>query len=42
MGEFDLKIVEEIKPALKVLGSCAELLSIENEGTVFRFNYHDL
>ena len=35
-------IVEAIQPALNVLGSCVELLSLENEGTVFRFAYHGL
>ncbi|CAJ1955191.1 unnamed protein product [Cylindrotheca closterium] len=40
-GEIDEDVKELIQPALKVLGSCAELLSIENE-TVFRFHYHGL
>mmetsp|Transcript_20386 Transcript_20386/g.36982 ORF Transcript_20386/g.36982 Transcript_20386/m.36982 type:complete len:417 (-) Transcript_20386:359-1609(-) len=40
-GECDEEIVERIKPALKILGSCAELLSI-TDGTVFRFYYHGL
>ena len=40
-GECDPDIVELIQPALRVLGSCAELLSIEL-GTVFRFHYHGL
>lgn len=40
-GEIDPDIVELIQPALKVLGSCAELLSIEQD-TVFRFHYHGL
>ena len=40
-GECDPDIVELIQPALKVLGSCAELLSIEQD-TVFRFHYHGL
>lgn len=35
-GECDSEIVERIKPALKILGSCAELLSI-TDGTVFRY-----
>ncbi len=37
----DPMIVDLIQPALKILGSCAELLSIE-QGTVFRFHYHGL
>jgi hypothetical protein len=41
-GECDPDLVEAIQPALKVLGSCADLLSIENDGTVFRFHYHGL
>jgi len=41
-GECDEQIVERIKPAMKILGSCAELLSMENDGTVFRFAYHGL
>lgn len=41
-GECDPVLVEAIQPALRVLGSCVELLSIENEGTVFRFYYHGL
>lgn len=40
-GEIDPDVLELIQPALKVLGSCAELLSVENE-TVFRFHYHGL
>ena len=40
-GECDPELVEQIQPALKVLGSSAELLSIE-QGTVFRFHYHGL
>lgn len=40
-GVCDPTIVESIQPALKILGSCAELLSIE-QGTVFRFHYHGL
>eukprot|EP00525_Craspedostauros_australis_P008536 CAMPEP_0198131484 /NCGR_PEP_ID=MMETSP1442-20131203/56279_1 /TAXON_ID= /ORGANISM="Craspedostauros australis, Strain CCMP3328" /LENGTH=233 /DNA_ID=CAMNT_0043792305 /DNA_START=66 /DNA_END=767 /DNA_ORIENTATION=+ len=40
-GECDPDIVELIQPALKILGGCADLLSIEN-GTVFRFYYHGL
>jgi len=40
-GECDADIVELIQPALKVLGSSAELLSIEQD-TVFRFHYHGL
>ena len=41
-GEIDPQLKEAIQPALDILGSCAELLSIENEGTVFRFHYHGL
>ncbi|MGK3747364.1 MAG: hypothetical protein ACI90V_014228 [Bacillariaceae sp.] len=42
-AECDPDTVETIRPALQVLGSCAELLSIEGEhGTVFRFHYHGL
>ena len=41
-GECDPAIVDRIQPALKILGSCAEILSIENDGTVFRFHYHGL
>jgi hypothetical protein len=41
-GDVHQEIVERIRPALKILGSCAELLSTENEGTVFRFHYHGL
>ncbi|KAL3913776.1 MAG: hypothetical protein SGILL_006358 [Bacillariaceae sp.] len=41
-GECDPELVDAIQPALRVLGSSAELLSIENEGTVFRFHYHGL
>ena len=40
-GECDPDIVEVIQPALRILGSSAELLSIEL-GTVFRFHYHGL
>ena len=40
-GECDPDLVEMIQPALRVLGSCVELLSIE-QGTVFRFKYHGL
>ncbi|KAL3943303.1 MAG: hypothetical protein SGBAC_002631 [Bacillariaceae sp.] len=40
-GEIDEDVKALIQPALKVLGSCAELLSIECE-TVFRFHYHGL
>jgi hypothetical protein len=40
-GEIDPDIAELIQPALKVLGSSAELLSIEQD-TVFRFHYHGL
>ncbi len=42
-GKVDEEILEIIQPALKVLGSCAILLSMEGEGnTVFRFHYHGL
>ena len=42
-GHCDPDTLEMIKPALQVLGSCAELLSIEGEeNTVFRFHYHGL
>jgi hypothetical protein len=40
-GEIDPDIAELIQPALKVLGSGAILLSIEQD-TVFRFHYHGL
>ena len=40
-GDCDPEIVEKIQPALKILGSCVDLLSIEM-GTVFRFHYHGL
>ena len=40
MGEVDETIQDEIQPALKVLGSVVDLLSID--GTVFRFHYHGL
>ena len=38
---MDEPTVQAIQPALDILGSCAELLSIEQE-TVFRFHYHGL
>lgn len=42
-GEMDETMVKKIQPALKVLGSCVELLQISegasNELTVFRFHY---
>lgn len=41
-GFIDRVKVEEIQPVLDILKSCVELLSIENEGTVFRFYYHGL
>ncbi|KAL3909019.1 MAG: hypothetical protein SGILL_008257, partial [Bacillariaceae sp.] len=41
-GEIDPELKEAIQPALDILGSGAELLSIENDGTVFRFHYHGL
>jgi hypothetical protein len=37
----DPDVVELIQPALNVLGSCTDLLSIEHD-TVFRFHYHGL
>ena len=40
-GEKDPKLVEMIQPALDILGSCAILLSIEDD-TVYRFHYHGL
>lgn len=40
-GECNPDLVEAIQPALQVLGSCVDLLSIENE-TVFRFAYYGL
>ena len=39
-GEVDPEIKEQIQPALNILGSCAQLLSID--GSVFRFHYHGL
>jgi hypothetical protein len=39
-GDKDPAIVQQIQPALKVLGSIADLLSIE--GKIFRFHYHGL
>mmetsp|Transcript_11227 Transcript_11227/g.13554 ORF Transcript_11227/g.13554 Transcript_11227/m.13554 type:complete len:425 (+) Transcript_11227:113-1387(+) len=39
---IDEEKVAEIQPALDVLKSSVELLSIENDGTVFRFAYHGL
>lgn len=42
-GKVDEALKEKIMPALNILGSCAELLSIEGEDqTVFRFHYHGL
>jgi len=42
-GDCDSDVVEMIQPALRVLGSCIELLSTEGpDGTVFRFAYHGL
>eukprot|EP00522_Entomoneis_paludosa_P006024 CAMPEP_0172440328 /NCGR_PEP_ID=MMETSP1065-20121228/981_1 /TAXON_ID=265537 /ORGANISM="Amphiprora paludosa, Strain CCMP125" /LENGTH=502 /DNA_ID=CAMNT_0013189115 /DNA_START=88 /DNA_END=1596 /DNA_ORIENTATION=- len=45
-GEIDPDIVQEMEPALKILGSCVELLSTwqdeETGGIVLRFNYHGL
>ena len=40
-GKLDPAVVESIQPALKVLGSCVELLSVEGD-TVFRFHYKGL
>lgn len=40
-GHCDPDVVELITPALNVLGSSADLLSIE-QGSVFRFHYHGL
>jgi len=39
-GEIDEAVVENIRPALDILGSCVDLL--ETNGTVFRFHYHGL
>jgi hypothetical protein len=40
---IDENLVREMQPALDILGSCVELLSIEGEEqTVFRFAYHGL
>lgn len=39
-GNCDGETVELIQPALQVLGSCVELLSVD--GGVFRFHYHGL
>ena len=39
-GEIDEEIKEKIEPVLKTLGSCAELIEIND--TVFRFHYHGL
>jgi hypothetical protein len=41
-GVSDPAIVEQILPALKVLGGSVDLLSIEGKGTIFRFVYHGL
>eukprot|EP00547_Thalassionema_nitzschioides_P010203 CAMPEP_0194224688 /NCGR_PEP_ID=MMETSP0156-20130528/37995_1 /TAXON_ID=33649 /ORGANISM="Thalassionema nitzschioides, Strain L26-B" /LENGTH=412 /DNA_ID=CAMNT_0038956363 /DNA_START=138 /DNA_END=1376 /DNA_ORIENTATION=- len=41
-GEKDPAIVDLIQPALKVLGSIVDLLSIEADGKIFRFYYHGL
>lgn len=46
-GECDPEIVEQIQPALKVLGSCVDLLSIhlddqDESVAVYRFLYHGL
>jgi hypothetical protein len=41
-GQKDEQITELIQPALKVLGSSVDLLSIEGEGKIFRFAFHGL
>jgi hypothetical protein len=40
-GPIDPELYEQITPALKILGSCAKLLSI-TDSTIFRFHYHGL
>lgn len=40
MESFDPDLLEQIRPALKVFGSCAELLSAKDG--VYRFAYHGL
>jgi hypothetical protein len=40
-GECDPTRVEQIQPALRILGSCVDLLSIEGEDmSIYRFAYH--
>jgi hypothetical protein len=40
-GECDPALVEQIQPALRILGSCVDLLSIDGEyKTIYRFAYH--
>lgn len=39
-GNIDEKVKSKIQPALDILGSCADLLEIND--TVFRFHYHGL
>lgn len=40
-GECDADLVEQIQPALKILGSCVDLLQTI-DGTIYRFAYHGL
>lgn len=39
-GHCDPEVVDQIQPALKVLGSCVDLLSIDSN--IFRFHYYGL
>lgn len=39
-GNIDEKVKSKIQPALDILGSCADLLEIND--TIFRFHYHGL
>lgn len=41
-GEKDPQVLKQIQPALGVLGSSVDLLSIEGDGKIFRFEYHGL
>lgn len=41
-GDCDAALVEKVQPALDVLGSCVDLLSIHDDGAIFRFHYHGL
>jgi hypothetical protein len=41
-GDKDPEIVSKIQPALNILGSIVDLLSIEGDGKIFRFVYHGL